>query len=137
MMDVDERRLSLKQKESCKNYLLKLGGNSTQLPNIADIFDLWPYIMYYNETKNAHTKDGMIEFVYSYPLGEKKAKDSDIIVYFDKETMELKQFVIRANSLNITNQIVIHAVQPITPVYFEENDLEYKDLNCTQGTEFE
>lgn len=52
----------------------------------------------------------MIEFVYSYPLGEKKAKDSDILVYFDKESLELKQFVIRANSLNITNSIVIHAV---------------------------
>jgi hypothetical protein len=108
-----------------------MGGNSTKLPNIADVFELWPYIMYYNETKNAHTKDGMVEFVYSYPLGEKKAKDSDIIAYFDKESMELKQFVIRANSLNITNQIVIYAVQPITPVYFGEDALEFKDLNCT------
>jgi hypothetical protein len=29
----------------------------------------------------------MYEFMYSYPLGEKKAKDSDILAYFDKETM--------------------------------------------------
>ena len=56
----------------------------------------------------------MIEFDYSYPLGDKKVKDSEIMVFFDKNTLELKQFVIRANSLNITNQIVLHAVQPIT-----------------------
>ena len=136
-MDLEDKRLSLKQKESCKNYQLKMGGNTTKLPNVADIFDLWPYIMYYNETKNAQRKDGLVEFFYSYPLGEKKAKDSDIIVYFDKQSMELKQFVIRANSLNITNQIVIHAVQPITPTFYEENDLEFTDLNCSEGTEFE
>jgi len=29
----------------------------------------------------------LIEFIYSYPLGEKKAKDSDIIVYYDKDTL--------------------------------------------------
>lgn len=32
----------------------------------------------------------LIEFMYSYPLGEKKAKDSDLLVYFDKNTLELK-----------------------------------------------
>jgi len=29
--------------------------------------------------------NSLIEFMYSYPLGEKKAKDSDILVYFEKE----------------------------------------------------
>jgi len=52
----------------------------------------------------------MIEFMYSYPLSEKKAKDSDIVVYFDRESLELKQFMIRANSLNITNQLILYAV---------------------------
>lgn len=58
MIDLNKKRLSLKQKESCKEYDLKLsptGGRikDEKLPNIADIFELWPYIMYYNETKNA------------------------------------------------------------------------------------
>ena len=79
----------------------------------------------------------MIEFMYSYPLGEKKAKDSDIIVYFDKENLELKQFTIRANSLNITNQLVLYAVQPITEVLFEPSDMEFAGLNCTEASEFE
>ena len=48
--------------------------------------------------------------MYSYPLSEKKAKDSDIVVYFDRESLELKQFMIRANSLNITNQLILYAV---------------------------
>ena len=73
----------------------------------------------------------MIEFVYSYPLGEKKAKDSDIIMYFDKDSLELRQFLIRANSLNITNQVVLHAVQPITEVYLEPGDIDFKGINCT------
>lgn len=61
MVDLNEKRVCLKQKESCKNYELHLGKNMSQdakLPNIADVFELWPYIMYYNETKNTHSKDG-------------------------------------------------------------------------------
>jgi len=67
----------------------------------------------------------LIEFMYSYPLGEKKAKDSDIIVYFEKDSMKLKEINVRANSLNITNTLILHAVQPITEVYFEPNALEF------------
>jgi hypothetical protein len=63
--------------------------------------------------------------MYSYPLGEKKAKDSDIIVYFEKDSMKLKEINVRANSLNITNTLILHAVQPITEVYFEPNALEF------------
>lgn len=108
MIDLGQRRVSLKQKESCKEYLLKLsmsGGKykDEKLPNVADLFELWPYLMYFNETKNAKATNGLLEFMYSYPLGEKRAKDSDIIVYFDKETLEIRKFLIRANSLNITN----------------------------------
>lgn len=61
--------------------------------------------------------------MYSYPLGEKKAKDSDILVYFEKDSMKLKEINVRANSLNITNTLVLHAVQPITEVYFEPDAL--------------
>jgi hypothetical protein len=63
--------------------------------------------------------------MYSYPLGEKKAKDSDILVYFEQDSMKLKEINVRANSLNITNTLVLHAVQPITEVYFEPNALEF------------
>lgn len=77
--------------------------------------------------------------MYSYPLGDKKAKESDFSVFFDKETMDLKQFTIRAHALNITSQIVIHALQPITPVYFAPDALEFQSetMNCTQGSEHE
>jgi hypothetical protein len=98
--------------------------------NIADIFDLWPYVMYYNQTKNEAATNGLIEFMYSYPLGEKKAKDSELFIYFDKKTLDLKQAVIRANSLNITNQILFHAVQPITERYFAPHDLDFKEVTC-------
>jgi hypothetical protein len=63
--------------------------------------------------------------MYSYPLGEKKAKDSDILLYFEKDSMKLKEINVRANSLNITNTLVLHAVQPITEAYFEPNALEF------------
>lgn len=63
--------------------------------------------------------------MYSYPLGEMKAKDSDILVYFEKDSMKLKDINIRANSLNITNTLVLHAVQPITEVYFEPEALQF------------
>ena len=72
----------------------------------------------------------LVEFMYSYPLGEKKAKDSDILVYFEKKNMDLKEIKFRANSLNITNTLVLHAVQPITEVYFEPNDLTFKNIVC-------
>ena len=73
--------------------------------------------------------------MYSYPLGEKKAKDSDIIVYFAKDTMELKEINVRANSLNITNNLVLHAAQPITEVYYEPTDLDFRNITCLKATE--
>ena len=69
-----------KSKESCKNYKLVVKNNGQVSEeggvNIADIFDLWPYIMYFNQTKNDQATNGLMEFMYSYPLGEKKANDS-------------------------------------------------------------
>jgi hypothetical protein len=78
-----------KSKESCKNYKLVVKNNNGQINeeggvNIADIFDLWPYIMYFNQTKNEQATNGLLEFMYSYPLGEKKANDSEFFMYFDK-----------------------------------------------------
>ena len=73
--------------------------------------------------------------MYSYPLGEKKAKDSELFIYFDKKSLEFKQAVIRANTLNITNQILIHAVQPFTERYFAPNELDFKGVKCTNATQ--
>jgi hypothetical protein len=73
--------------------------------------------------------------MYSYPLGEKKAKDSDILVYFEKDSMKLKEINVRANSLNITNTLVLHAVQPITEVYFEPDALQFQNINCLMATD--
>lgn len=59
-MDFNDKMLYLKQKQSCKFYQLKLKSPAPdengqhavidKLPNIAEIFDLWPYFMYYNST---------------------------------------------------------------------------------------
>lgn len=83
-----------KSKDSCKNYKLVVKNNGQVNEeggvNIADIFDLWPYIMYFNQTKNDQATNGLMEFMYSYPLGEKKANDSEFFMYFDKQTLEFK-----------------------------------------------
>ncbi len=44
--------------------------------------------------------------------------------------------LIRANSLNITNQILIHAVQPITEVRFEPQDLDF-NMHCPMASKSE
>ena len=62
IIDLSEKKLSLKQKESCKHYNLTIEikgkPKEEKLPNVADIFDLWPYLMYYNETKNQIADNG-------------------------------------------------------------------------------
>ena len=57
IVDFKNKELFLKQGSSCKFYDVKIPKNNiidqegeTKLPNIADIFDLWPYVMYYNQT---------------------------------------------------------------------------------------
>ena len=53
-----------------------------QLPNIAEMFDLFPYVMYFNKTTNEFGSD-MLEFKYSYPLGtEVQQEDAELLVYF-------------------------------------------------------
>ena len=65
IIDFRELTLHLKQKDSCKFYELKLPGmvdlstvgkngeddqnigHEKQFPNIADLFDLWPFVMFY------------------------------------------------------------------------------------------
>lgn len=53
--------------------------------------------------------NSMIEFTYSYPLGQKKEQESEFIVYFEKETLDLKRMIVRANSLNITKPFTLFA----------------------------
>jgi hypothetical protein len=58
--------LFLKQRESCKFYELRIPGTYSvdgkeptidKLPNIADIFELWPYVMFYNQTVTIGNKE--------------------------------------------------------------------------------
>ena len=49
IVDLGNKSLSLKQKDSCKVYnLLSEDKMNYKLPNIVDFFDLWSYVMYYN-----------------------------------------------------------------------------------------
>lgn len=58
-------------------------------------------------------------------------------VLFDKETLEMRQILFQANSLNITSQVVINAVQPVTPTYYEPQDLSFPGYTCVEGSQFE
>ena len=62
IIDLQKNNLTLKQKESCKFYKLDIEikgkPKEEKLPNVADIFDLWPYLMYYNQTKNELAENG-------------------------------------------------------------------------------
>ena len=79
-------------------------------PNIAELFDLFPYVMYLNRTVEL---DGNMfnEFKYSYPLGQQSStsKDSELLAYFHRDNMALDRISLRANSLNITNPLSLYA----------------------------
>ena len=66
------------------------------------MFDLFPYVMYFNKTTNEFGSD-MLEFKYSYPLGtEVQQEDAELLVYFQANTLDLDRIILKANSLNIT-----------------------------------
>ena len=83
MIDFSDKLLYLKQKEDCKYFeiivsrMIKQNNSDNSsshlefdtFPNIAELFDLFPYVMYLNRTVNL---DGNMfnEFKYSYPLGQ-------------------------------------------------------------------
>ena len=84
-----------------------------KLPNIAELFGLFPYVMFFNRT-NYEVLDGrpLHEYKYSYPLsnpGEDQVDDSELLVYFKPESMDLDRIVVRANSLNITSPFTLFA----------------------------
>ena len=84
ILDFDDKLLYLKQKNSCKNYDLIVsnmipkineeGENDAvnnlieKLPNISELFDLFPYVMYLNRTMELDGHE-VNEFKYSSPLG--------------------------------------------------------------------
>jgi len=57
----------------------------------------------------------MLQFMYSYPLGEKKDKESELSIFFSKNKIDLKKgpdlnrIIIRANGLNITKPFTLYA----------------------------
>ena len=105
------------------------------MPNIAELFDLFPYVMYYNRTVPRGTKR-MHEFKYSYPLGKlgNGPEDSELLAYFHTDTMEFDRLIVRANSLNITSPFTLYATQPVTAAKFEPSDMEFKGVQCRQAT---
>ena len=58
VVDLNKKNLTLKQKDSCKWYHLGNETGQAKLPNIVDLFDLWSYVMYFNETLNAGLTNG-------------------------------------------------------------------------------
>lgn len=163
MVDFEEKYMYLKQKHSCKYFDIAIdklikeevekqrkesGDNSTKnhwemqfenFPNIAELFNLFPYVMYFNRTVEFdHVPFN--EFKFSYPLGKKdtvKSKDSEFLMYFNSETMDLNRIQILAHSLNISNPLTIYANQPITEVKFAPEDMLFKNVKCNKATDQE
>jgi hypothetical protein len=100
ILDFSEKLFYLKQKNSCKCFdiiLKNIVGPSHSnddgkaekdsqpgagfdfevetLPNVAELFDLFPYVMYYTGQRSVDQQP-MHEFKYSYPLGKAQA-DND------------------------------------------------------------
>lgn len=66
IIDFNNKMLFLKQRESCRFYDLRIPGTYSvdgkpptveTLPNIADIFELWPYVMFFNQTLTLDGKE--------------------------------------------------------------------------------
>ena len=90
-----------------------------KLPNVAELFDLFPYVMYYTGPKVVD-QTYMHEFKYSYPLGKAQvSNDAELLLYFNEENndnapnMILNTIILRANSLNITDPFKLYAAKPI------------------------
>ena len=112
-----------------------MGQGIETMPNIANLFDLFPYVMYYNRTVPINSKE-MLEFKYSYPLGEAQggSQESELLAYFHADSMDLDRLIVRANSLNITSPFTLYASQPVTPREFTPEDMEFKGVDCAKAT---
>lgn len=101
-------------------------------PNIAELFDLFPYVMYFNRTIDI---DGQKynEFKYSYPLGKShNPNESEFLMYFTEDTMDLNKITMKAHSLNITNPLSLYASQPITAAKFDSDSMSFKNVKCNK-----
>ncbi len=114
----------MKQKEDCINYDLKV-GNLTTMPNIGELFDLWPYLMRYVETVEAWDKR-LMKFTYSYPLETsttetKNSTNSSLFqVFFEEGTQDLNRMVFKASSLDVDVPVMLYARQSITERSFTD-----------------
>lgn len=69
ILDFSQKLVYLKQKDHCifydiaLNHLFELPVEFSQLPNIAEVFDMFPYIMYLKEIKEI---DGRMYNIYQY-----------------------------------------------------------------------
>lgn len=125
------------------NYDLKIEGMAA-MPNIGEIFDLWPYLMRYVETVQMREKE-LMKFEYSFPLDSSKAShtgganntnsttpanssaDSIFQVYFETGNQALNRMVFKANSLDVSVPVVLYAVQPITAKSFSDADMSFEE----------
>lgn len=100
ILDFDNKQMYLKQKNSCKyfnittSFMKEDGGkdvafdlDNEKLPNIAELFDLFPYVMYYTGEKDVNKTHKHHEFKYSYPLGKEQEvyNDAELLMYFKDE----------------------------------------------------
>ena len=121
ILDFDDKKLFLKQKKSCKIFDIIPSSNEEDedskimnvetMPNIAKLFDLFSYVMYYNNIVQLNGKD-MHEFKYSYPLAEKdddEESQSELLAYFHAGSMDLDRLIVRANSFNMTSPFTLYA----------------------------
>lgn len=109
------------------------------LPNIQQLFDLFPYVMYYRGEVDIEGKK-LREFKYSFPLGKDvwdTPGDSAFLAYFEADTMHLDRLVVKAESLNINSPFVLYASQPVTPRNFSKEDMDFQGVSCLKATDSE
>ena len=126
ILDFNDKLLYIRQKDSCLLYEIRLHElihkqenripfEFETLPNIAELFDLFPYVMYLKGIHNVDGKDFNV-YKYSYPLGaiDEEDEESQFLAYFHADSMDLDKFVLTAKSLNITNPFTLYSAQPVT-----------------------
>lgn len=164
ILDFSEKLFYLKQKDSCKCFdiiLKNIVGPShsdddekaqkdqdnkkastdigfdfevEKLPNIAELFDLFPYVMYYTGQRSVDQQP-MHEFKYSYPLGKAQAdNDAELLMYYREDNMDLDRIILRANSLNITDPFKLYASEPVTAVKLTPQDMTFENVTCNKAT---
>jgi len=159
ILDFSEKLFYLKQKNSCKCFdiiLKNIVGPSHSdddgkaqkdsqpgagfdfevetLPNVAELFDLFPYVMYYTGQRSVDQQP-MHEFKYSYPLGKAQAdNDAELLMYYTEDNMDLDRIILRANSLNITDPFKLYASQPVREVTLTPQDMTFENVTCNKAT---